>query len=112
MLDRTKALLATEPDASDPQGLLSDILHAAIELLSIEGNDFAWSSWRDQREAVEEVTALLSAIEAGNLPDRVDVAVLFAPTGPIQEVSVSSGWGDTFLKLAQRYDHAAKLLWP
>jgi hypothetical protein len=112
MLARTKALLSTQPDASNPRGLLSDILHAAIELLSIEDNDFAWSSWSDQRQAVEEVSALLSQLEADNLPDRGDVAVLFAPTGPIQEVSISSGWGETFLRLAERYDYAEKLLWP
>jgi hypothetical protein len=112
MLERTKALLSTEPDRSNPGGLLSDVLHAAIELLSMEGNDFAWSSWRDQQEAVEEVAALLSVLEAGRLPERTDVSILFAPIGPIQDVSISSGWGETFLKLAERYDYAEKLLWP
>jgi hypothetical protein len=32
--------------------------------------------------------------------------VLFAPTGPIQEVSISSGWGEAFLSLAERFDAA------
>jgi hypothetical protein len=112
MLDRTNRLLAAEPDTANPRGLLLDVLRSAIELLSIEGNDFAWSSWKDQREALGEITALLTALEAGDLPDRADVAILFAPTGPIQEVSLASGWGETFLKLAERYDYAAKLLWP
>jgi hypothetical protein len=35
-----------------------------------------------------------------------ELRVLFAPTGPIQEVSVSSGWGDAFLELADRFDDA------
>jgi hypothetical protein len=30
--------------------------------------------------------------------------VLFAPTGPLQELSLSSGWADDFLKLASRFD--------
>jgi hypothetical protein len=111
-LHRTEALLSTDPDDADPRGLLVEVLHAALELLSIEGNDFAWSSWKDQRQAVEEVAALLSALEAGALPERLHVAVLFAPTGPIQEVSISSGWGETFLKVAERYDYAERLLWP
>jgi len=34
--------------------------------------------------------------------------VLFAPTGPIQEVSLSSGWGDAFLKIAEQFDRAAE----
>ena len=32
------------------------------------------------------------------------IRVLFAPTGPIQEVSLSSGWGHEFIKLAERFD--------
>ncbi|HEX8181606.1 MAG TPA: hypothetical protein VF525_18845 [Pyrinomonadaceae bacterium] len=32
--------------------------------------------------------------------------VLFAPTGPMQEVSLSSGWGEEFLALAERFDEA------
>jgi hypothetical protein len=32
--------------------------------------------------------------------------VLFLPTGPIQEVSLSSGWAQEFLDLADRYDQA------
>ena len=32
--------------------------------------------------------------------------VLFAPTGPIQEVSLSSGWENDFIELANRFDDA------
>ena len=110
MLERTKQLLGN-PDASDPRVLLADVLRSALELLSLPDNDFAWSSWRDQTAATAEVKSLLSLVEAGALPDRISVSVLFGPTGPIQEVSLSSGWADTFLKVAERYDRAERLLW-
>jgi len=38
------------------------------------------------------------------------MSVLFAPTGPIQEVSLSSGWGQGFLKLAEDFDAAVERL--
>ena len=110
MLDRTQQLLGN-PDASDPRVLLADVLRSALELLSLPDNDFAWSSWRDQTAATTEVKSLLSLVEAGGLPDRHSVSVLFAPTGPIQEVSLSSGWADTFLKVAECYGRAERLLW-
>jgi hypothetical protein len=34
------------------------------------------------------------------------MAILFLPTGPMQEVSLSSGWGDEFVALADRFDRA------
>ena len=111
MLERTHQLL-NGPDPTDPRLLLTAVLRSAQELLSLPENDFAWSSWPDRSAAVAEVEALVVAIDAGHLPDRLDVSVLFAPTGPMQEVSLSSGWADAFLKLAERYDRAERQLWP
>jgi hypothetical protein len=110
MLDRTKQLLS-QPDATDPRVSLANVLRSAAELLSLPDNDFAWSSWANQAAAVAEVEAMLAIVEAGELPDRTSLSVLFGPTGPIQEVSLSSGWADAFLKLAERYDRAERLLW-
>jgi hypothetical protein len=110
MLERTKQLLS-QPDAEDPRAHLADVLRSAIELLSLPDNDFAWSSWKDKDAAVAEIEGVLARIEAGETPERSSVSVLFAPTGPIQEVSVSSGWGETFLKVAERYDRAEQRVW-
>jgi hypothetical protein len=110
MLERTKQLLG-QPDADDPRVFLADVLRSAAELLSLPDNDFAWSAWKDKDAAVAEIASVLALIEAGEMPERLSVSVLFAPTGPIQEVSVSSGWGQAFLKVAERYDRAEKRLW-
>jgi hypothetical protein len=54
---------------------------------------------------------LVSTLKSGVLPERLKFAVLFAPTGPLQEVSLSSGWAKTFLKVADKYDEVEALLW-
>ena len=110
-LDHTKQLLAGKFDGLDARSLFIEVLRSSIELLSIEDNDFAWSSWANQAEAVAEVQSILSAVEAGALPDRLKCSVLFAPTGPIQEVSLSSGWGEPFLTVAEKFDNVEKVLW-
>ena len=110
-LDETKKLLSYDLNGSDPRSVLIDVLRASIELLSIEENDFAWSSWKNAAEAVAEVKSILAVIEAGGIPERLALSVLFAPTGPMQEVSISSGWSDIFLKVAELYDYAEKRLW-
>ena len=91
---------------SDAKSKLPDVLREAIVWLRRPDNDFAWSSWNDADEAVSELAAHVAMLDAGKLPPKLDVTVLFAPTGPIQEVSVSSGWGDEFLSLAARFDRA------
>ena len=85
---------------------LVEILEAAKRLLSIPKNDFSWSSWASAADAIRELDVQIAAINAGKPPPRSDLAVLFAPTGQIQEVSLSSGWADDFLSLAARFDAA------
>lgn len=93
------------------EGDLCELVEALREsraLLALPSNDFAWSSWEDAAAALAELDAHIAAIEGGQLPPQLDLAVLFAPTGPIQEVSVSSGWGREFVAVAARFDAAAE----
>ena len=61
-----------------------------------------------QRDALREFDAFVAQIESGDTSRRADLELLFAPTGSIQEVSVSSGWGDEFLAVSERFDAVIK----
>jgi len=77
------------------------VLREARAFLALESNDFLWSSWRDQNQAISEIDSIIRELENGSVPD---MRVLFAPTGPMQEVGLSSGWEQEFLELAERLD--------
>jgi hypothetical protein len=85
---------------------LIELLTRVRRLLLLPDNDFAWSSWEDADAATREIDSLIGSLSAGQLPPRLDLSVLFAPTGPIQEVGLSSGWGDEFLTIAEQFDRA------
>ena len=85
---------------------LVSVLRETQVFLHRPENDFDWSGWVDADQATAEVGSHIAAIERGKLTTLTELVVLFAPTGPIQEVSVSSGWGDEFLELANRFDAA------
>jgi hypothetical protein len=85
---------------------LRDVLLDARSLITLPGNCFDWSSWEDADAAVREIDSLVAALEGGRSPSRLSMSVLFAPTGPIQEVSLSSGWAEEFLAIAERFDAA------
>jgi hypothetical protein len=87
---------------------LAGVLREARLLLALPENDFAWSSWEDASAALAEVDKLIAALDAGRLPSRLIVSVLFAPTGPTQEVSISSGWANEYLSVAARCDAAVE----
>ena len=87
---------------------LLDALRETRALLARPENNFDWSSWENGEAALREIDVLIASLNDGTLRDPKDVTVLFAPTGPVQEVSVSSGWGDAFLELADRVDAATR----
>jgi hypothetical protein len=75
-------------------------------VVALPENDFSWSSWIDADQALAEVESIIEKIRQGKLPVNADV--MFLPTGPLQELSLSSGWGDEFIVLASRFDAAKK----
>ena len=87
---------------------LLDVLRETRTLLARPDNNFDWSSWKNADAALEEIDALIESLRNGAGLDAAQLRVLFAPTGPIQEVSLSSGWADAFLELADRIDAATR----
>jgi len=86
---------------------LIHILRDTQALLKLPTNDFAWSSWEDADAATREIDGYIRQIEAGNYSSILKLRMLFAPTGQIQDVSIS-GWGNEFLLLAERFDQVIK----
>ncbi len=84
---------------------LMAVLAEVRELLARPGNDYAWSSFARAEAALAEIDELATQARVeGEVPFMLKV--LFAATGPIQEVAISSGWGDEFIELAERFDVA------
>ncbi len=68
-----------------------------------------WSSWRDAEHALCEIDAIAAGLRAGGAPSSA-LQFVFLPTGPMQEVALSSGWGEVFAALADRMDAAVAAL--
>ncbi|MFC5456539.1 hypothetical protein [Prosthecobacter fluviatilis] len=85
---------------------LLNVLKETRELMVLPENDFVWSGWDGIAEALEEFDALVADVESGRRCDLMRLSVLYAPTGSIQEVSISSGWGREFCDVAARFDAA------
>ncbi len=83
---------------------LFGILQEARDLLAMPGNVFSWSKWPDAETAVAELEEHMSHVDEGRTLERFRLNQLFAPTGSIQEVSMSSGWSRQFIELATRFD--------
>lgn len=75
-------------------------------LLGRNSNDFSYTCWDSRGEAQAELSSICAMLE--NDPPRAfkSLEFLFLPTGPLQELGLSSGWGDEYLELADAFDVA------
>ena len=55
------------------------ILRDTRLLVARPENDFTWSSWENAEAALREIDALIALVSKGAVPDRRQLAVLFAP---------------------------------
>lgn len=89
---------------------LALILRRVVRLLCRPGTDVIWSGYSSAAALRADVEKYLVKIEAGESigdDEFLGLRVLFAPTGPLQETSISSGWAREFLDLAARFDAAS-----
>ncbi|HRE84574.1 MAG TPA: hypothetical protein PLN52_26265 [Opitutaceae bacterium] len=58
-------------------------------------------------EISADLDVAISRLDKGNAVDVAHLAMLFAPTGPIQETAMGAGWADEYLKLSSEFDSLA-----
>lgn len=83
-----------------------EVLSNIRKLVAHPDSDFVYSGWRDRADALQEIDNHLLRLKAGDRDALRDIELLYAPTGPFQELSVSSGWGNLYLVLAEKFDAA------
>ncbi len=83
---------------------LAAVLREARALVGHPDNVFASSTWPDTQAAMRELDGLIARLGKRTLPAREELEGLFAPSGPIWQVSASSGWARQFDELVRRVE--------
>ncbi|HVN14732.1 MAG TPA: hypothetical protein VMT73_03250 [Anaerolineales bacterium] len=55
-------------------------------------------------EAIGQLEIQLDKIKNSGSFDLATLKILFAPTGPLQEISISSNWSNEFIELSKTID--------
>lgn len=89
-----------------------DILETVVHVLELPGTDVAWSHYNSVEEVADDINQHIRRLRRGDLSKIDDLTLMFAPTGSLQEISISSDWGEGFLDLAARFDRAIETIRP
>ena len=85
---------------------VSQVVEEVITRLNENGVNTGRSSFSSPQATLHELNGLLTRVRRHDRSTLPQLQILFAPTGDIQEIALSSGWGDRFLDLASRFDLA------
>ena len=85
---------------------LRSVLDRIGVLLNDPDLDVTWAGFDSQSEAMHEYAKLYNSAMSGELSAIRELEIWFAPTGPLQEMAMSNGWSDEYMKLASRFDEA------
>ncbi len=84
------------------------VLTEVIDIVARPDTDVTWSGYDTPEEAAAELRDLIDRIRDPRTARSAvrEISLLFLPTGALQEIAISSGWGNTYLTLAERMDRA------
>lgn len=85
---------------------LLEVFEKIRELAIRPENDFSWSWWDDADGVLREIDPILNQLRTGSMPVSNSFTSLFLPTSGLQELSLSSGWGNEFVEIANEFDFA------
>lgn len=66
--------------------------------------DVTWSHFENVEDGLTSIDKITQRLKLGEDTAINELITLFGPTGSFQEISIDSGWGEKFIKLATRFD--------
>jgi hypothetical protein len=83
-----------------------DILNEVIRIIESGEANVTWPGYGTVDDALLDLADHIDRLAQNDLSKRKELEILFAPTGALQEISLSSGWSEQFLSMAERFDRA------
>jgi hypothetical protein len=98
-------------------GIMIDKHTEIIEILTIirskinSETDVSWTHFNTIEELTQMIDSSIDGLKRNENVVIEELAIHFAPTSTFQELSISNGWAEEYLMLADRFDDAVKKSW-
>lgn len=75
-----------------------------------DDSDIAWTTFTNAAVLRLEIDKHVKLLTEGNMHSIAELNLHFLPTSTFQEHSISNGWGDEYLQLANKFDRIYKTM--
>jgi hypothetical protein len=88
----------------DPR--LVEIVNELLAIVRAVPQDVSWQDWYDDEDVlVEDLRDHAERLRRGDGSRLPELKFVLLPTGALNEIAFSSGWGEPYVRLANEFDH-------
>lgn len=66
--------------------------------------DLSYSTYKSKEELVNNLELYISKLKVNDFSLNIEISLLFAPTGDLQEIAIDNGWSEEYMELAEIID--------
>jgi len=74
------------------------------DLIKQQGTNVLWTHYNSEEEVIDELGRHIMLLHKGDFSKINTLILLFSPTSDLQELSISNGWGNQYLEIAEKFD--------
>jgi hypothetical protein len=87
----------------DPQ--LVAIIDELLAIVQSNRQDLNWQpDYDNERDLIEDLRDHAERLRRGDTSRLPELRYVLLPTGALNEIAFSSGWGESYVRLANRFD--------
>ena len=83
---------------------LNEILEQVKKKIAND-SDMVWTRYANSKQLRDELELYIRQLQNGDTGSLEKIKFMFLPTATLQEHSISNGWVDEYLKLAEKFDN-------
>jgi len=83
---------------------LIKLLNKIIELVSTRDTNMVWSTYDTKEVLILELKNYIQRLQNNDFSPIEQLISLFLPTGDLQEIAISSGWGEEYLSISKKFE--------
>lgn len=87
------------------QPRLAELIDELLEIVQAHTQDLNWQAcYHDQQALLRDLRDHAERVRRGDGSRLPELRFSLLPTGPLNEIAFSSGWGDAYVRLAGEFD--------
>jgi hypothetical protein len=97
----------------DPKDAIIRLIHLLKkikEIIITLKTDTLWSSFDNKEDILEELDNHIQRFQNNDFSSIEQLIGLFLPTGDLQEIAISSGWGEEYLAISKKFDDLIQVI--